>query len=57
MIQPRTKSGKFRPYTKGERYAAQFQLLHGTPQAVVEHDGFPILVYLAALALTVLVVL
>lgn len=57
MKQPRAKSGKFRPYNKGERYAAQFRLLHGSQQARVEYGGFPILIYLAALALTVLVVL
>jgi hypothetical protein len=50
MTQPRARSGKFRPYAKGERYAAQMRLLNGEdfrPSPVPE--PFPIAHYLWAL--------
>jgi hypothetical protein len=50
VTQPRARSGKFRAFAKGERYAAQMRLLNGEALGPTpEPEPFPIVHYVWAL--------
>lgn len=56
MTQPRAKNGRYRKAEPGERYAAQFRLIHGEPPDTdAPTEQFPILHFLWALATVTLI--